>query len=51
MPADHGSDPLLQPVAALNAQIAAVQQPGDIAGLARQLALVPLPLRVIEERD
>ena len=51
LPADHGSDPLLQPVAALTAQIAAVQQPGDIAGLARQLASIPLPVRVIEERE
>ncbi len=51
MPSDHGSDPLLQPVVTLNAHITAVQQPGEIAGLARQLASVLLPLRVIEVRD
>jgi hypothetical protein len=51
MPADHGSDPLLQPVAALSARIAAVQQPGDIAGLASELASIPLPARIIEERS
>jgi hypothetical protein len=51
MLADQGSDPLLQPVATLTAQIAAAQQPGAIAGLASQLASVPLPVRVIEERD
>ena len=49
LPADSGDDPLLQPAAVLTAQIAAVQEPGDIAGLARQLASVPLPLRVIKE--
>jgi hypothetical protein len=48
--ADSGNDPLLQPAAALIAQIAAGPEPGDIAGLARQLASVPLPLRFIEER-
>ena len=49
LPADSGDDPLLQPSAVLTAQIAAVREPGDIAGLARQLASVPLPLRVIKE--
>ena len=51
LPADHGSDPLLQPVGALSARIAAVQQPGDTAGLARELASIPLPVRLIEERS
>lgn len=51
MLADLSSDPLLQLVVTLTAQIAAVQQPGDIAGAARQLASAPLPVRVIEERD
>jgi hypothetical protein len=51
MLADQGSDPLLQPVVTLTAQIAAVEQARDIAGLARQLSSVPLPVRVIEERD
>jgi len=49
LPADSGDDLLLQPTAVLTAQIPAVQEPGDIAGLARRLASVPLPLRVIEE--
>ena len=51
MPADHTSDPLLQSVGALTARIAAVQQPGDIVGLARELASIPLPVRIIEERS
>jgi hypothetical protein len=50
MPDDQSDDPLLQPVAAVSAQIAAIQQPGEIAGLARQLASIQLPVRVIEER-
>ena len=52
LPAGSGDDLLLQQVAGLTAQIAAVQEPGGIAELTRQLALIPLPLRVIkEERD
>ena len=51
MLAGQGGDQLLQPVVTLTAQIAAVEQPRDIAGLARQLSSVPLPVRVIEERD
>lgn len=51
MPADHADDPLLQPVGALSARIAEVQQPGDTAGLARELASIPLPVRIIEERS
>lgn len=51
MPADYASDSLLQPVGELSARIAAVQQPGDIAVLARELALIPLPVRIIEERS
>ncbi len=35
---------------ALSARIAAVKQPGDIAGLARELASIPLPVR-LEERS
>jgi hypothetical protein len=50
-PAGAGNDPLLGPLAALNAQIAALQQPGDIAAVARQLGSVPLPVRIIESRD
>ena len=50
MPADHASDPLLQPVGALSARIEAVQQPGETAELALQLASIPLPVRIIEER-
>jgi len=46
---DMDGDPLLQPLAKLNAQIAAVQRPGDIAAIARHVERVPLPLRVIEE--
>jgi hypothetical protein len=49
LPTGSGDDPLLQQAAGLTAQIAAVQEPGGIAELARQLALVPLPLRVIKE--
>jgi len=44
-------DPLLQPAATLNAHIAAVRRPADIAAIARQLRSVPLPLRVIEASD
>jgi hypothetical protein len=52
LPAGSGDDPLLQQAAGLTAKIAAVQEPGGIAELAHQLALIPLPLRVIrEERD
>jgi hypothetical protein len=51
MPVDHASDPLLHSVGALNYQIALIQQPGDVAGLARGLAAIPLPVRVIEERS
>jgi len=50
MLADQASDPLLQPVVTVTGQIAAIQQPGDIAGIARQLASTPLPVRIIEER-
>lgn len=44
------NDPLLQPTAVLIAKVTTVHEPGDIAALARQLASLPLPLRVIEER-
>jgi hypothetical protein len=47
--ADMDGDPLLQPLTKLNAHIAAVQRPSDIAAIARRLESVPLPLRVIEE--
>jgi hypothetical protein len=51
MLADQASDPLLQPVVMVTAEIAAIQQPSDIAGIARQLASASLPIRIIEERD
>lgn len=50
LPGDHASDPLLQQAGALSAQIAALQQPGDAAVIARELASIPLPVRIIEER-
>jgi hypothetical protein len=49
LPTGSGDDPLLHQAAGLTSQIAALQEPGGIAELARQLALVPLPLRVINE--
>ena len=41
--------PSCRQAAGLTAQITAVQEPGVIAELARQLSLIPLPLRVVKE--
>jgi hypothetical protein len=49
LPAGTANDPLLEQAAGLTAQLAAVQEPSVIAELSRQLALIPLPLRVIKE--
>ena len=49
--ADSASDPLMKSAVALLAEVVAVQEPGDVAGLTGRLASVQLPLRVIKEED